>query len=211
MRRAYHHGRLAEALVEATLRAVKQYGVRGVSLTAVAKVAGVSSAAPYRHFADKDALLAAAAQSAFTSFCAHLLSVPKVAFDAQTYLAALGQAYLEFAAASPEMMELMFHTRLDWQRYPQLAAVADKAFNVLQDGVKQLAEEGRIAFDEVSQMTYLIWYAEHGVATLGVSQAGPRPPEARHSMRAMSSLLMSHLPPPRMAKKRRRDTKTNGQ
>jgi AcrR family transcriptional regulator len=211
MRRSYHHGRLAEALVEATLKAVKQYGVRGVSLTAVAKVAGVTAAASYRHFADKDALLAAAAQSAFTSFYQHLLTVPQMEFDAQTYLAALGQAYVEFAAASPEMMELMFHTRLDWRRYPQLAEVASRAFKVLEDGVRRLAEEGRISFEEVNQMTYLLWYAEHGVATLGVAAAGPCPPEASHSMRAMSSLLLSHLPPSRKRKVRQRQVKTNGQ
>lgn len=102
-RAAYHHGNLRAALITATLRAIAEDGPDGFTLRDVARRAGVSPAAPYRHFADKDALLAAVASdcnarlgAAIAAARAEAVQMPLALFRAT------GIAYVQFAAANPE-------------------------------------------------------------------------------------------------------------
>lgn len=69
---SYHHGNLKEVLLEAARKLIEEHGAFGFSLTEAARLAGVSPAAPYRHFRDRDALLAEVARSGFERFAARL-------------------------------------------------------------------------------------------------------------------------------------------
>ena len=106
---SYHHGNLKEVLLEAARKLIEQYGPAGFSLTEAARLAGVSPAAPYRHFRDRDALLAEVARSGFERFAARLdlawdngIPTPLSAFDK------LGKAYLAFARDEPASYTVMF-------------------------------------------------------------------------------------------------------
>lgn len=81
-RRTYHHGNLRAALVETAVRLVQREGIEALSLRSVARLAGVSAAAPYRHFADKRALLAAVAEEGFRLLASALRDAARAAFDA---------------------------------------------------------------------------------------------------------------------------------
>ena len=109
---SYHHGNLKEVLLEAARKLIEQYGPAGFSLTEAARLAGVSPAAPDRHFRDRDALLAEVARSGFERFAARLdmawnngVPTPLSAFENFG-----GRAYLAFARDEPASYTVMFET-----------------------------------------------------------------------------------------------------
>ncbi len=163
---SYHHGNLKEVLLEAARKLIEQYGPAGFSLTEAARLAGVSPAAPYRHFRDRDALLAEVARSGFERFAARLdlawdngIPTPLSAFDN------LGKAYLAFARAEPASYTVMFEAGLAASGEPIPAA--ERAFDVLQKAAtalcRQLPENER---PPIKLMSLHIWAISHGVATL---------------------------------------------
>ena len=112
--RSYHHGNLKEVLLEAARKLIEEHGAFGFSLTEAARLAGVSPAAPYRHFRDRDALLAEVARHGFERFAARLdmawnngVPTPLSAFDA------LGKAYLGFAREEPASYAVMFEAGVE--------------------------------------------------------------------------------------------------
>lgn len=168
--RSYHHGNLKEVLLEAARKLIEQYGPAGFSLTEAARLAGVSPAAPYRHFKDRDALLAELARNGFERFAARLdmawnngIPTPLSAFEN------LGKAYLAFAREEPASYAVMFEPALRASDDPQLKAAADRAFAVLQRAAGALAQA--LPAGErppVRLMSLHIWALSHGVADLFV-------------------------------------------
>jgi len=164
---SYHHGNLKQVLLEAARKLIEQYGPAGFSLTEAARLAGVSPAAPYRHFRDRDALLAEVARSGFERFAARLdmawnngIPTPLSALEH------LGRAYLAFARDEPASYTVMFETGLaEASREPIPAA--ERAFDVLQEAAaalcRTLPERER---PPVKLMSLHIWAMSHGVATL---------------------------------------------
>src|SRR5262245_10143650 len=138
--RSYHHGNLKEVLLEAARKLIEQYGPAGFSLTEAARLAGVSPAAPYRHFRDREALLAEVARNGFERFAARLdmawnngVPTPLSAFET------LGRAYLAFAREEPASYAVMFEAGLGFAGDDQLKIAADRAFDVLQRAAAALA------------------------------------------------------------------------
>src|SRR5437764_9049502 len=109
-KRAYHHGDLARALVAAALDAVDKAGEDGVTLRRIAKSAGVSHVAAYRHFADKTALLAAAGDEGYRQLAAHLAKAGGAA-SPRTRLRTLAVATVSWALDHPERWRLMHAAR----------------------------------------------------------------------------------------------------
>jgi len=107
-RKAYHHGELRESLLEAAEALLEQDGPAGLSLRKVGRQLGVTPGAPYRHFEDKDALLAALATEGFRKLRAAMLATQEGAADGQERLRRAGVGYLQFASAHPELFRLMF-------------------------------------------------------------------------------------------------------
>lgn len=166
--RSYHHGNLKEVLLEAARKLIEQYGPAGFSLTEAARLAGVSPAAPYRHFRDREALLAEVARSGFERFAARLdmawnngVPTPLSAFDA------LGRAYLAFAREEPASYAVMFESGVMQHAGSESLPAAERAFDVLQKAAaalcRQLPEAQR---PPIKLMSLHIWGIAHGVATL---------------------------------------------
>lgn len=111
----YHHGNLRQSLLASSLQLLREGGVEALSLRKLAELSGVSRAAPYHHFADKQALLAAVAEQGFAELSDLLHGVvgnEQVALDERLHQAVLG--YLDFALEQPALYELMFGQAL-WQ------------------------------------------------------------------------------------------------
>jgi len=106
----YHHGNLREALLETAFRLVDSQGIEAVSMRALAREAGVSSAAPFRHFADKQVLLDAIAEKAATELQRKLDEATAECSDALTQFRAMTVAYVRFAADHPSLFDLIHST-----------------------------------------------------------------------------------------------------
>lgn len=167
-RRGYHHGNLREALTKAALDLILQKGSAGFSFAEAARAAGVSPAAPYRHFRDRDALVAEVARQGFAAFTTALSAAwdqgrpaPRVAFDR------VGAAYLEFARKEPAYFSAMFEAGLSMADYPDLRAEGDRAFAVLRDACEAvIAELPADRRPPVLMMALHIWSVSHGIAAL---------------------------------------------
>ncbi len=169
---AYHHGNLRRSLVEAALTLASAHGARSVSLNEAARLAGVSGAAPYRHFADKEALLAAAAEVSFVEFRAALHARRASSPDPLEGLLRQGEAYVRYAQKHPERLDLMFSMGFDFARSPALAEASAAAFEELQSAVRALVPPGLLAAEAVEATAYQVWFLAHGAATMSPGHLG---------------------------------------
>ncbi|HEX5420382.1 MAG TPA: TetR/AcrR family transcriptional regulator [Gammaproteobacteria bacterium] len=167
-RRGYHHGNLREALLRAALELIAEKGPAGFTFADAARSAGVSSAAPYRHFRDRDDLLAQVARRGFEAFAAALERAwnegrpePLAAFER------LGRAYLAFARDEPAYYAAMFEAGIPVDSDPELRRAADEASGVLRSAAEavcaQLPPEAR---PPAGMMSLHIWALSHGIASL---------------------------------------------
>lgn len=167
-RRGYHHGNLREALIEAALRLIGDKGPGGFTFAEAARAAGVSPAAPYRHFRDRDDLLADIAVRGYETFTAAL----QTAWDAgrptpRAALNRLGDAYLAFARTQPAAYAAMFEAGLKPADHPRLRVAGDAAFAVLRDACETLVAEMPPGRRPPALMVALhIWSLSHGIASL---------------------------------------------
>jgi len=106
----YHHGHLRDALLETAFELVDSDGTEAISMRALAREAGVSSAAPFRHFADKKVLLEAVARKAAAELERKLDEATADGDDALTHFRAMSVAYVRFAAEHPRLFELIHST-----------------------------------------------------------------------------------------------------
>jgi AcrR family transcriptional regulator len=116
----YHHGDLRAALVDAAIALVAERGVRGFSLAEASRRLGVSAAAPYRHFADRDELLAAVAVRSLLVFAARAATEADGDAGPRQRLAAMTHAYVRFAAEERPLFDALYSAGLDKTRYPSL-------------------------------------------------------------------------------------------
>lgn len=163
---SYHHGDLRSALIEGALRALRDAPPDALSLRAVARAAGVTANAPYRHFPDKESLLAAAAEEGFRRL-AEACRRPKG--SPRKRLEGMSAAYLAFAAENPQLYALMFGPVIrDWERHEALVAAGNESFGVLVEAVAQA--KGVDAETAVTDAVVL-WSTVHGYATLAADGA----------------------------------------
>jgi AcrR family transcriptional regulator len=164
-RSTYHHGALRPALIAAARDMLANDGPGAVSLREAARRVGVSATATYRHFQDKEHLLAAVAAEGFCEFAAGLEAAGAVEFSG------MGVGYLEFALAHPGLFRLMFGPLLKQRdKYPELAAAADSAFFVLLDGAKRfVGSDGA----DAETAAYAAWSFSHGLARLVIDDVIP--------------------------------------
>jgi len=166
--RGYHHGNLKEALVRAALELIAEKGPAGFTFADAARWAGVSPAAPYRHYRDRDALLADVARRGFEEFTAVLTKAwdegrPDVfiAFDQ------LGKAYLDFAKREPAYYSAMFEAGVSPDTDPALREAGDRAFGVLRTAAEALVAKMPAKGRPPALMVALhMWSMTHGIASL---------------------------------------------
>jgi AcrR family transcriptional regulator len=167
-RRGYHHGNLREALIRAALALIAEKGPSGFTFAEAARSAGVSPAAPYRHFRDRDELMADVARRGFERFEKDLAQAWNGgAPDALRAFENLGRAYLAFARDEPAYYSAMFEAGLPLDTDPGLLQASERAFAVLRAASEMLAQrlpkEGR---PPSLMMAFHIWALSHGVASL---------------------------------------------
>ncbi|HEY7666416.1 MAG TPA: TetR/AcrR family transcriptional regulator [Xanthobacteraceae bacterium] len=166
--RGYHHGNLKEALINAALELIAQKGPAGFTFAEAARWAGVSPAAPYRHFRDRDELLADVARRGFDQFEVALARAwdggrP----DAFTALDRLGKAYLAFARNEPAYYSAMFEAGIPPEASPELREASERAFAVLRGATERLvATMPSPQRPPVLMMALHIWALAHGIASL---------------------------------------------
>ncbi len=163
----YHHGDLKEALVAAALRLVDKKGVYGFTMNEACRIAQVSNAAPYRHFQDKDALLAELARRGFIEFNQALLLSPKNATrGSMERLREMGHAYLHFAFDHHAQYQVMFGWRGRLNQFPELDAEARQAFAQLVNCVEECISAKTILSDNAMISSMIIWSSLHGLVKL---------------------------------------------
>jgi AcrR family transcriptional regulator len=169
-RRGYHHGNLREALVDAALALIATNGPAGFTIAEAARLAGVSPAAPYRHFRDANALLAEVALRGFERFTeAQRRAWNDGRPDPLRAFEALGRAYLTFARQEPAYYAAMFDARIAAEDYPGLQSANDAAFAVLREASERLiADLPRENRPPALMMALHIWSLSHGIASLFV-------------------------------------------
>jgi AcrR family transcriptional regulator len=177
-KQAYHHGDLERALVETAVRLIQDEGVQALTLRGVGARLGVSRTALYRHFDDKQALLARVAAEGFRRFHEALSAAVARAVSKRTDpLPAMAAAYMRFALSHPSHYQTMFSGALtDWSRYPELVQHAEGAFNVLLDTIRSEQQRGRIRRGDPLDLAEITWALSHGLATLGMARQLQRTP-----------------------------------
>ena len=199
----YHHGDLRQALVRSALEILSEASVGGLSLRAAARRARVSAKAPNRHFADKEALLAAVAEYGFRELAARLTAATATAADPRAGLAALGVAYVLFACDEPSLFKLMFGPTIEKKSaHPGLDEAGWACFNALRQAVAMAGfVDGEAALNDVS---LACWSLVHGLSALIVDgrladkDAGPAEAVATRLTRLMSEALaaLADVKPP---------------
>ncbi|MEU4315971.1 TetR/AcrR family transcriptional regulator [Nocardia sp. NPDC024068] len=166
-RTSYHHGALRDALLAASLRLIETEGIAAVSLRRVAREAGVSSGAPYHHFADRAALLADLATQGFRLLAGQLTAARTAADSPTAALTAMGHSYVRFAREQPGYFRLMFRPELSQpEKHPDTRAAGEAAFEVLADAVGDCVAAGELEPSRAQSVTLTVWALGHGMASL---------------------------------------------
>lgn len=175
----YHHPDLRAALMEAALAELTEKGPRRFSLRQVASRAGVSHTAPYRHFPDKDSLLAALVLEGMRSLTTVLRRAnQEPAAEARERLGRLGRAYVAFGRANPQVLSLMFSGlgfNVLGASSPDNPRKAEyDAFGELESTVRECQREGSLDPDRDSGvLSLLVWSTVHGLAILYIENVIP--------------------------------------
>ena len=165
--RGYHHGRLKDALIEAARALVSQRGLAGFTLAEAAKLVGVTGAAPYRHFSDRDALMEELARRGFEAFGDRLRGAWRDGRpDPQQALRRMGGAYLAFVRAEPGLYAAMFGA-VHVAGAPNVDGVAARAFDILKEASAAVLPRG--AAPDAQALALQLWSLSHGVATLMIA------------------------------------------
>jgi AcrR family transcriptional regulator len=163
----YHHGNLRRALTDTALDLIGERGPKGFTLTEVARRAGVSAAAPYRHFADKSDLVAAVAELGFQRLHDALLAA-QGSRDGRDHLVELGRAYLRWALDHPDFYLVMFGAEVERASYPGLVRAAEAAFSVLLEAIEAARSDGALQTKDARALAGSLWSVVHGAASLDI-------------------------------------------
>jgi AcrR family transcriptional regulator len=198
----YHHGNLRHVLIQVATELLAVEGTHGLSLRKMAQKAGVSHNAPYMHFADKEAVLAAIAEEGF-----RLLAVEvEAAIDARTerlcqrsdrqdtrqQLIAASDAYVRFAQARPNHLQVMF-APYDAVKYPDLLAASAASLDRLFELVKSGRENGTLVTGDPHVMTKAIWSMVHGIASISIAYKTTAILSANDSAADVVSVFINYL------------------
>jgi AcrR family transcriptional regulator len=166
--RSYHHGSLKQALLDASLKLIQKVGSGALTLREVARQAGVSHNAPYRHFRDKEELLAAVAAEGFNRLTESLESAAAPASSGMDRLRLSGRGYVQFALRYPQHFAVMFDAPRRFDLHPETRAAGECAFGVLVRYVEDCQREESLPQGESRPLALLAWSMVHGIAKLAI-------------------------------------------
>jgi AcrR family transcriptional regulator len=162
----YHHGNLRNVLITSAIALLAEEGVHGLSLRKISQRAGVSHNAPYMHFADKEAVLAAVAEEGFRQLAVQVAGAIAHSEDnTRQRLITVSRTYVNFALSHPHHVQVMFHPT-DVAKYPTLVEASQISLNQLFEIVKSGQVKGELIAGDTHSMTKAIWAMVHGVAMI---------------------------------------------
>jgi AcrR family transcriptional regulator len=192
----YHHGDLRRALIDQALKTIDTHGVDELTLRGVGDALGVSRTALYRHFSDKQSLVAAVAREGFRAFRVALVAAWEGAGRGLPGLDAMGEAYLRFAVAHPAHYRVMFGRFVESKlRDPALLEEADGAFQALLGALLQLQRDGLARQDDPLVQARFVWSVVHGLAMLTIDGQLPEDGAGAALGRYASDRLRAALAP----------------
>ncbi|HEX7913693.1 MAG TPA: TetR/AcrR family transcriptional regulator [Paraburkholderia sp.] len=172
----YHHGNLRNTLIAEGRRALEEIGVHELSLRYLARKAGVSEAAPSRHFAGKEGLLAAIAADGFRDLAALRAAISESEETAHSMAYRMMKVYVEFVQRYKGLFELMVGPRIVARdSYPELSREISASFRLFASSIEQFALEKGWEDQSLKLVTHAAWSMEHGLATLILSDRVPSP------------------------------------
>jgi AcrR family transcriptional regulator len=166
----YHHGDLREALIRATRQLLVERGAENFSLSDACRLAGVSTAAPYKHFRDKDEILQFIVMKGFDDLASGLLAASHLAGEGTLAgITAMGHAYLEFARSETAVFRLMFGHNAAIKQAEEVSACGRACFgNVIQQVSIYCARHGLAA--NAPSIALSLWTFVHGAASLDIDR-----------------------------------------
>jgi AcrR family transcriptional regulator len=164
----YHHGDLKNALIKAGVEILAEEGIGGLSLRKVAKQAGVSHAAPYSHFSDKQALIAAISTEGFKQLYSQIESViEEHRGNPETLLIETAWAYVQFAQHAPDRFKLMFSSVLEKEKeYAEFVEISQENFSQLVKIIEICQQAGILKSGASDVVAVGIWSTVHGFTSL---------------------------------------------
>jgi AcrR family transcriptional regulator len=171
----YHHGDLRQALIDGAIALIAQQDIGHLSLREVARQVGVSHAAPYRHFQDKEDLLAAVGEQGFIGLTQAMESgIAQSAADPLVRLKATGVAYVQFAVTHPAHYRVMFGSfSAEQLPHPNRAQAGWQSFQVLLNSIEAGQQAGVLRGKDPMQLAWVAWATVHGLALLLIDQRLP--------------------------------------
>jgi AcrR family transcriptional regulator len=191
----YHHGDLRQALLLAAKQVIEEQGSKSLTLRGVARLAGVSPAAPYRHFIDKNQLLTEVANQGFEELCDDLAVVQERGIsDPARRMQALGVAYVLFATKNPAQFRFMFGSDVPVpDPSTSLAQAKQRAFGYLLDSMKECQRIGLVREGNARYFALCSWSMVHGVASLYVDGQLPTLVPEPHAPEEIAALVTATL------------------
>lgn len=194
--RPYHHGDLRSALLTSAERTLAERGPTALSLRGLAREAGVSHAAPGRHFKDKQALLDALAHSGFQRLQAALEQAgdaqSSAGTDTEAYLLALARAYMGFALPNAALLDLMYARKHDSDISDQLATAVDDLLTIVLNAIAEGQRAGEITEGDPAAIAFTVASTLHGFASFSANNTVE---DADESLQTIVHILMTGLSP----------------
>jgi AcrR family transcriptional regulator len=166
--RSYHHGNLKQALLRASIGLLRKVGPSAFTLREVARQAGVSHSAPYRHFRNKQELLATLAAEGFDRLTTAMTRAAGSVTAPLDRLRLSGRGYVQFALRYPQHFAVMFDTPGRFEQYPDAQAAGAQAFGTLVRYIEECQAEGVLPPGDSKAFALLAWSMVHGVAKLAI-------------------------------------------
>jgi AcrR family transcriptional regulator len=167
--RPYHHGDLRRVVIETAQEMLREDKGWQFTLREVARRAGVSHAAPYKHFPDKSALLAELATLGFDGLRAQMAdAVKRRARSAQAELITVAKSYIQFGADNPSLYRLMFSADVDKKAFPKLETAGADAFAILVGALERGQQAGAFRKRPLQAQAAAAWALVHGFTLLTI-------------------------------------------